>query len=131
MCSESLCRLKDVTVTTWFEAHNSTYDGAARAVARRHSVLPVGVARVEGTFQEGDVIEIHDHQGETIASGVVNFDDRELRAIIGLRSDEIEAKTDTTPNRVFDNDRVKRFYTSVQYSALCASRQYEVTTTDA
>ncbi len=65
-------------------------DGAIEAVrARKASLLPVGVIRVEGRFERGDVVEIHDGHGRVHGRGLVNYDADACRALAGRRSDEI------------------------------------------
>jgi len=64
--------------------------GAARALRRENkSLLPAGVREVEGPFERGDAVNIHGPDGERIACGITNYDDREVAAIRGLRSDRI------------------------------------------
>lgn len=65
-------------------------DGARHAVVVGHkSLLPVGVMSVTGTFQAGDVVEIHDKQNRLIAKGLVNYPASAVDKIKGLRSNEI------------------------------------------
>jgi glutamate 5-kinase len=64
--------------------------GAARALRRENkSLLPAGVREVEGPFERGDAVNIHDPDGRRIACGITNYNDREVEAIRGLRSDRI------------------------------------------
>lgn len=59
-------------------------DGAVEAVVdRRTSLLPAGVAGVEGEFSAGDPVELRDREGRAVARGLVNFDSRELPRLIG------------------------------------------------
>ncbi|CAM5462440.1 Glutamate 5-kinase [Streptomyces fumanus] len=54
-------------------------DGAVRAVVeRRKSLLPAGIAAVEGEFSAGDPVELRDGRGRAVARGLVTFDDRHL-----------------------------------------------------
>lgn len=63
--------------------------GAARALLVRHaSLLPVGVTRVEGAFEEGDPIEIVGPDGETLGRGISGHDSHDLRDL--LRADAID-----------------------------------------
>lgn len=65
--------------------------GAARAVTQSgRSLLPSGITAVEGTFKMGDAVDIHDPAGTSIARGLVAYGARELAAIQGCRTDEIE-----------------------------------------
>ena len=64
--------------------------GAARAlVERSKSLLAAGVRDVVGPFKRGDTVNISVAEGPPIACGITNYDDRELAAISGLRSDRI------------------------------------------
>ncbi len=64
--------------------------GAAEALRTRgRSLLPAGVAAVEGAFERGDSVEIRDTEGRRVAAGLVNYASDELRRIRGLRSDRI------------------------------------------
>ncbi|WP_329117202.1 glutamate 5-kinase [Streptomyces sp. NBC_01465] len=59
-------------------------DGAVRAVVERHSsLLPAGIAAVEGEFSAGDPVELRDTEGRAIARGLVNFDAKELPQLLG------------------------------------------------
>jgi glutamate 5-kinase len=67
--------------------------GAARALRDgRASLLPGGVARVDGDFGRGDVIEIRDADAATaLARGVVQYSASEIRRIAGRHTREIDA----------------------------------------
>lgn len=59
-------------------------DGAVRAVVEgRKSLLPAGIAAVEGEFTAGDPVELRDAAGRPVARGLVNFDARELPRLLG------------------------------------------------
>jgi glutamate 5-kinase len=67
-------------------------DGAVRALLERgRSLLPAGVREVRGPFKRGDTVNIALPEGPVIACGITNYDDRELAAISGVRSDRIAA----------------------------------------
>jgi glutamate 5-kinase len=64
--------------------------GAARAIEDKHaSLLPKGVTAVEGSFDIGDVVAVHNPEGAEIARGVVLYDHHEIERIKGCHSDEI------------------------------------------
>ena len=66
--------------------------GAAKALTDRgRSLLPAGVRDVQGPFKRGDTVNIVLPDGHAVACGITNYDDRDLRAIQGLRSDRIES----------------------------------------
>ena len=59
-------------------------EGAVRAVTqRRASLLAAGVTGVEGTFGAGDPVDIAGADGVAVARGLVNFDSKELPALLG------------------------------------------------
>jgi glutamate 5-kinase len=64
--------------------------GAARALASGKSLLPAGVARVEGQFQRGDAVSIVGPEGP-LGVGLAGYDAAEARAIAGHQSAEIES----------------------------------------
>jgi glutamate 5-kinase len=64
--------------------------GAAQALARGSSLLPVGVKTVEGDFERGDSIRVLNPSGREIARGITNYGSSDLARIIGRKSDEIE-----------------------------------------
>lgn len=65
--------------------------GAVRALTQRGaSLLPSGVARVEGDFGEGSVVELTDCDGDVFARGLTVYSSEEIRKIAGHHSDEIE-----------------------------------------
>jgi glutamate 5-kinase len=67
-------------------------DGALRALEKgKASLLPVGVIAVEGSFDKGDVVEIHDGSGRVRGRGMVNYDADACRKLAGRQSDEIDA----------------------------------------
>lgn len=65
--------------------------GAVRALGRGKSLLPVGVARVDGDFERGSVVACRTTDGQEIARGLVNYSSSEARRIAGRASTEIEA----------------------------------------
>ena len=66
-------------------------DGAAGALRRGSSLLPVGVSQVAGEFERGDTVAVFDQAGRELARGLVNYHAGELERIRGRRSGEIEA----------------------------------------
>jgi glutamate 5-kinase len=65
--------------------------GAARAlVDGGKSLLATGIVRVQGDFDDGELIAIVDPEGGEIARGLVRYTADEVRRIQGKRSDEIE-----------------------------------------
>ncbi|MFD8392809.1 glutamate 5-kinase [Streptomyces sp. NPDC059680] len=65
-------------------------DGAVDAVVkRRKSLLPAGIAAVEGEFSAGDPVELRDTAGRAVARGLVNFDAKEIPRLIGRSTREL------------------------------------------
>lgn len=63
--------------------------GACDALKKGKSLLPAGVARVEGRFGKGDVVAVRDAEGRDIARGLVAYDVHEAKLIAGKKSAEI------------------------------------------
>jgi glutamate 5-kinase len=66
-------------------------DGATRAL-RDHgrSLLPAGVAAVEGVFDRGQTVRIFSGNGREIARGLAQYRAGDLRLIAGRHSSQIE-----------------------------------------
>ena len=64
--------------------------GAARALANGKSLLPAGVARVEGDFGRGDPVSILDEGGHKLGQGLSRYTALEAEKIRGHHSAEIE-----------------------------------------
>ena len=59
--------------------------GARRAVEERgKSLLPSGVVGVAGVFHRGDLVEIHDEDGQEFARGLVSYAADELERVTGM-----------------------------------------------
>jgi glutamate 5-kinase len=70
-----------------------TLDAGAVRVLREagKSLLPVGVVRVEGEFQRGEVVVCLDPEGREVARGLVNYAASDTARILGKPTDQIEA----------------------------------------
>jgi glutamate 5-kinase len=67
-------------------------EGAARALAGgRASLLPGGIAGIEGEFHRGDMVEIVDAAKRTVARGLCQYGAAEVRRVAGRHSSEIGA----------------------------------------
>ncbi|MFW5839188.1 MAG: glutamate 5-kinase [Planctomycetota bacterium] len=65
--------------------------GAARALQQRgKSLLPSGIAQVQGSFDTGDVVRIATAEGVELARGLTNYPADQLRQIMGKQSSQIE-----------------------------------------
>ena len=66
--------------------------GAVRALVRDgKSLLPIGVVRIDGTFERGEIVGCFDPSGREIARGLVNYSSQESARILGKPSSEIHA----------------------------------------
>ena len=59
-------------------------------IAHGSSLLPVGIVAVEGTFHEGDIVNVI-YEGMVIAKGIVNYNSESVDDIKRHKTDEIEA----------------------------------------
>jgi glutamate 5-kinase len=67
-------------------------DGALRALNdSKASLLPIGVVGVDGSFEQGDVVEVRDGSGRVHGRGVVNYPADACRKLAGRHSDDIDA----------------------------------------
>ena len=66
-------------------------DGAVNALIKMgKSLLPSGIAKVEGNFEVGDYIRCLDKEGKKIAKGLTNYSSKDLEMIKGKKTSEIE-----------------------------------------
>ena len=65
--------------------------GAARALRKGGSLLPVGVTGVTGKFDCGASVRVLDPSGSEIGRGLVNYNAADLNRIAGKKSGQIEA----------------------------------------
>lgn len=74
--------------------------GAADALLLQgRSLLPVGVARVEGRFGVGDAVRIVGPDGQTLGRGLCRYASEDAAAVAGLRSEAITARLGWLPAR--------------------------------
>ena len=81
--------------------------GAAVALRDKGgSLLPAGIARVEGHFERGDTVVIVDPTNAPIARGITRYDSGDMRRIAGCQSGEIADRLGYTagPVAVHRND---------------------------
>jgi len=66
-------------------------EGARKAIEQNgHSLLPIGVKRVEGQFGKGTLVNVKSERGILIARGLVDYSSERLEKIKGHKSSEIE-----------------------------------------
>ena len=66
-------------------------DGAVKAVMSSHrSLLSKGILSVEGRFERGAVARICNKEGKILARGICRYSSKDLSAIVGRHSQEIQ-----------------------------------------
>jgi glutamate 5-kinase len=65
--------------------------GAEKALAAGKSLLPAGVARIEGSFDRGDAVVIRSSDGRELGRGLISYAKVDAERIIGKKSSEIAA----------------------------------------
>ena len=64
--------------------------GAATALKkRRSSLLAAGIKQVSGRFEQGDIVNIYDPEGNRLGCGLTNYSSADVGIIKGARSGEI------------------------------------------
>ncbi|MDR7153645.1 glutamate 5-kinase [Sphingobium xenophagum] len=74
--------------------------GAETALSKGNSLLPAGVAAVEGVFARGDVVDIVAQDGRVIARGLIEYDSDAAAKIAGRRSEDIAVLLGEMPRSV-------------------------------
>ena len=64
--------------------------GAAKALKKGSSLLPAGIASIQGDFDRGDTVHIATKDNHELALGIANYSSRDLLRCIGKKSGEIE-----------------------------------------
>ena len=65
--------------------------GAARAITQKgKSLLPIGVIRIEGEFEDGSAVRILSPEGAPLAVGLINYSSDEMQKIIGRQTPEVD-----------------------------------------
>jgi len=65
--------------------------GAVLSVAEKgKSLLPSGITRVEGDFEEGDCVALKTPDGRAFAAGLSHYSSEDIRKLCGAKSSEIE-----------------------------------------
>ncbi len=67
-------------------------EGAKKAILEGSSLLPVGVTKVVGIFNEGDVVSLEDENQVKFARGNPNFNSSQLNLIKGLQVTDVHKK---------------------------------------
>lgn len=69
----------------------SVNEGAASALKKGGSLLPVGVTQISGDFDRGDTVRVLDSSGRELARGISTYSSADLARLRGHHSDEIES----------------------------------------
>jgi len=65
-------------------------DKAKKAIMEKNSsLLPIGVIQIINDFKKGDVVEILDTEGNEFARGMINYNCKDCKKIMGEHSDKI------------------------------------------
>jgi glutamate 5-kinase len=65
--------------------------GAATALKRGGSLLPIGVTQVSGEFDRGDTVRVLNESGRELARGITSYSSSDLVRLRGHHSDDIES----------------------------------------
>jgi glutamate 5-kinase len=80
------------------KGHLTLDDGAVQALIHNgKSLLPIGIAEVEGDFGVGSAVELLDTDRQKLGIGLVNYTAADLRSIKGLRTDQIKERLGHKP----------------------------------
>ena len=66
-------------------------EGAMKALYSGRSILPAGILSIRGTFKRGDLVTVHNPNGEEVAKGLVAYSATDAALIQGHKSKEIES----------------------------------------
>ena len=67
-------------------------EGAVKALASGKSLLPSGARQIEGNFERGVCLRVVAPDGREVARGITAYTSREMQAILGCASSEIETR---------------------------------------
>ncbi|MBT0160463.1 glutamate 5-kinase [Candidatus Bathyarchaeota archaeon A05DMB-2] len=82
-------------------------EGAKKAILEGSSLLPVGVTKVVGHFNVGDVVSLVDENNVEFARGNPNYNSGELNSIKGLKITQVKKKLGITrPKDVIEHRNI-------------------------
>ncbi len=81
-------------------------EGAKKAILQGSSLLPVGVTKVVGVFDVGDVVSLEDENHVEFARGNPNYNSNQLNLIKGLQILEVEKKLGAKPREVIEHRNI-------------------------
>jgi glutamate 5-kinase len=80
-------------------------EGAAEVLRDRgSSLLPVGIVAASGNFEPGDAVGV-EVNGEPVGKGIVEYSVREVRQVMGMRTDAVRERFPDSPDEVIHRDR--------------------------
>jgi len=80
-------------IAFFHKTHGTLYidEGARKAIENNgHSLLPIGIKKIEGKFSKGTLVSVKSLKGDLIARGLVDYSSTRISKIMGHRSSEIE-----------------------------------------
>jgi len=81
--------------------------GAKKAILEGSSLLPVGVTKIVGHFDAGDVVSLVDHENVEFAKGNPNYNSGDLNVIKGLQVTQIKKELGTAkPKEVIERRNI-------------------------
>jgi len=81
--------------------------GAKKAILEGSSLLPVGVTKVVGHFDAGDVVSLVDHENAEFAKGNPNYNSGDLNVIKGLQVTQVKKELGTAkPKEVIERRNI-------------------------
>jgi glutamate 5-kinase len=84
-------------------------EGAKKAILEGSSLLPVGVTKVVGHFNLGDIVSLVDENNIEFAKGNPNYNSGELNNIKGLKINQVKKELGITrPKDVIDHRNIHR-----------------------
>src|SRR3990170_7919152 len=82
-------------------------EGAKKAILEGSSLLPVGVTKIVGHFNAGDVVSLMDQNNLEFAKGNPNYNSSELNIIRGLQVTQVKKKLGTAkPKEVIERRNI-------------------------
>jgi glutamate 5-kinase len=69
----------------------------------------VGIKKVEGSFQRGDVVVFYTENGLLVGKGKTNFSSKELRKVLGKKGEEVRRILKTTKEEAVHRDHMVVF----------------------
>ncbi|PTM58100.1 glutamate 5-kinase [Desmospora activa] len=95
----------------WIAVHSASTgrlhvdNGAARALLQEGgSLLPCGVTAVEGTFAEGEIVEVIDSMGVSIGKGRIRYPATLITQVMGWQSTDVLKLNPDAPAEVIHRD---------------------------